>query len=70
MYPEKVPPAAEGESVHELVNQKRDPAMVLGGSSRLRPSSSIQLGLGRARGEDGVGVEHVASGENLAKNLR
>ena len=44
--------------MQELVNQKRDPAMVLGGSSRLRPSSSIQLGLGSrgggSRGGDAV----------------
>jgi len=40
------PESSKGESVQELVNQKRDPAMVLGGSSRLRPSSSIQLGTG------------------------
>lgn len=41
------PESSKAETVHDLVNQRRDPAMVLGGSSsRLRPSSSFQLGGG------------------------
>eukprot|EP00435_Cladocopium_sp_Y103_P016244 s1434_g4.t1 len=41
------PESSKAETVHDLVNQRRDPAMVLGSSStRLRPSSSFQLGGG------------------------